>query len=245
VSFISLEESKMQDQLYLYQRHKEYLQDEIKGITKIFIEKLFPTFNNIDNEAEKYTEFLFEEFCQSIGSENSDPSDAAEYARDKGIEYYQTLSLTKYGFTAFSISLLYHFWEQQVNKFLFNELKKDGYRIDFKEYSKRIYNIEDTIKLLLEYNVNIKSFSSWNKLDELRLLNNAVKHGNTEKLLRLKEKNNKLFPDWILKDDEALKYIDSCILEEILDISEDNFKEYSDVLIEFWEEFPERSFRKQ
>ena len=124
-------------------------------------------------------------------------------------------------------------------------MKKDGYRIDFKEYSKRIYNIEDTIKLLLEYNVNIKSFSSWNKLDELRLLNNAVKHGNTEKLLRLKEKNNKLFPDWILKDDEALKYIDFCILEEILDISEDNFKEYSDVLIEFWEEFPERSFRKQ
>ena len=235
----------MHDQLYLHQEYKKFLQAEIKGIAKIFIEKLFPTFNSIDEEAEEYSENLFESICQSIGDENSDPSDAAEYARDKGIEYYQTLSLAKYGFTAFSISLLYHFWEQQIRKFLFGEWRKNGYKIDFKEFTKITYDIIHIEGFLLEYVVDIETFDSWGKLDELRLLNNAVKHGSTKNLLRLKAKNKKLFHDWVFTDDETLRHIDSCILEEILDISEANFKEYSDVLINFWEEFPERSYRKQ
>ena len=123
--------------------------------------------------------------------------------------------------------------------------KKNGYKIDFKEFTKITFDIRHIKVFLLEYDVDIKTFESWNKLDELRLLNNAVKHGSTKNLLILKEKNSGLFHNWVFEDDETLKHIDSCILEEILDISEANFKEYSDVLINFWEEFPERSYRKQ
>ena len=235
----------MQDQLYLHQDHKRSLQVEINGITIIFIEKLFPTFTNIQEEAEEYSENLFESICQSVGGENSDSSDAAEYATEKGIEYYQALSLAKYGFTAFSISLLYHFWEQQIRKFLFLEWRKNGYKIDFKEFTKITYDITHIKVFLLLYDIDIETFDSWDKLNELRFLNNAVKHGTTKNLLNLKEKNSGLFHNWVIEDDETIKLIDSCILEEILDISETNFKEYSEVLINFWEEFPERSYLKK
>lgn len=235
----------MYDLLYLSPDYKKFLQDEIKRIAECFLERLFPSFNNIEKESDEYSQKLFDNTCQSVGDENYDPSDAAEYAMGKGIEYYQALSVAKYGFSAFSISLLYHFWEQQIRKFLFWEWKKNGYKIDFKEFSKNIYNIKDIKDFLLLYDVNIETFDSWDKLDELRLLNNAVKHGSTKNLSNLKEKNSGLFHSWVFKDDETLKHIDSCILEEILDISEANFKEYSDVLINFWEEFPERSYRKQ
>jgi len=90
--------------------------EEIKSITRIFIEKLFPAFNNSEKGSDEYSKKLFNNTCQSIGHENFDLSDAAEAAMEKGIEYYQTLSLARYGFTAFSISLLYHFWEQQIRK---------------------------------------------------------------------------------------------------------------------------------
>ncbi len=232
----------MDDLLYLTPDHKKYFQGKIQSLTRVFIDKLFPTFINIQEEAEEHSENLFDSICQSVGGENSDPSDAAEYAMDEGVEYYQALSLAKYGFTAFSISLLYHFWEQQIKYYLFNELRKNRYRIDFKDFSKIIYNINNIKNLLLEHDVDIEKFDSWDKLNELRLLNNAVKHGSTDNFLRLKNKNSTLFHSWIIEDDETITRLDSCILEEILDISEANFKEYSDVLMQFWEEFPERNY---
>ena len=114
----------MDDLLYLPENYKKFLQEEIKSITKIYIEKLFPAFANIDKEAEEYSQELFDDICQSVGGENDDPSDVAEFAEEKGIEYYQSLSLAQYGFTAFSISLLYHFWEQQIKKYTTSKILK-------------------------------------------------------------------------------------------------------------------------
>ena len=73
----------MPDILYLSPDYKKFFQDEIIRITECFLERLFPSFNNIEKESNEYSQKLFDNSCQSVGDENFNPSDLAEYATEK------------------------------------------------------------------------------------------------------------------------------------------------------------------
>jgi len=83
--------------------------------------------------------------------------------------------------------------------------------------------------------------SSWNKLKELRLLVNVIKHseGDSEKRLR------KVRPDYFIynsgtSDIDLLKLYNSSLLEPTIQISTDDFILYHNAILEFWDELPER-----
>lgn len=54
--------------------------------------RLFPTFDNIEKEAEKVQEQEWNKLCSSCVSPDIDPADLAEKAHDPGIDYYMTAS---------------------------------------------------------------------------------------------------------------------------------------------------------
>lgn len=111
-----------------------------------------------------------------------DPSDFAEEAWEAGIEHYEGTALMKYNTRLMWISTLYQFWEQQVRKFIYEEvtrthsfIDKKGKEILFKQFCTR--GIDDIKEAFLGFDQDLEKLGSWERINELRLLANVIKHG--------------------------------------------------------------------
>jgi len=86
-----------------------------------------------------------------------------------------------------------------------------------------------------------ESLVCWPKIKELRALVNVIKHaeGDSEEKLR------KMRPDYFEHDNGIEKYdllslYHSTLLEATLQIKDEDFIEYYDTLVAFWNELPEQ-----
>ncbi len=231
----------MKSQIYLHITTRNIFKSTIFSYQKVLNDRLFSNFENIEIEAEKYASDYYNELGKQPANDTIDMSDIADIALDKSIEFYEELSYVKYAFTATCISGIYHIWEQQVRKFLYDELRHD-FSIDFSEFCNK--GIEDIKKIFYRFNLNIEKLKCWPKLDELRLLSNVIKHGDGKSLKALKSSNEKLFKKYPY-DDLYNRVIDSTLLEENLNIDQKLFIKYCEVLVNFWEELPERSYTEE
>ena len=83
----------------------------------------------------------------------------------------------------------------------------------------------------------------WEKINELRLLVNVLKHAEGNLELKLRE----LRPDYFIHDIYGEKYdlmsmYHVSLLEATLQIKEEDFIKYYDALVAFWKELPERMY---
>ena len=228
----------MKYQLYLDKMKREYYKSTVQSFRDIFIRKLYPAFKNIEQDAGAFTEEYYNKLGELPGDDTYDMSYAAEIAQDKGVSYYMELRLVKYEFTAISIVSLYHLWEQQLRKFLFDEISHNK-NIDLTTFCDDGYN--KIVDILQQFSIDIESFTSFPLLTELRLLSNTVKHGDGRSARKLKEMKPELFRKPGLDIPVELS-LDSTLLEENLVISDNDFSRYSDTICKWWDEFPERSF---
>ncbi len=225
-------------QLYLPELRRNYYKSEISAYSRIFNERLFPSFVNIEKEADEFADNYYEELCRSTFDESGDLSGLAEKALHKSIIYYSELRAVKYAFTAIAISSLYHIWEQQVRKFLYNEMSHT-YKIEFTDFCPA--GMRDIKPHFQFHNLDLEKLSCWGKIDELRLLSNVIKHGDGGSAEQLSERNKELFKQPIFKF-ENRPTLDSTLLEETLSLSQNLFNEHVKTLLGFWNELPERSF---
>lgn len=224
-------------QLYLHEFLRKCYKSEISAYSRIFNERLFPNFGNIEKEADEFTNDYYEELRGSSFDDSGDTSDLAEKAFDEGITYYSELRSVKYAFTAIAISSLYHIWEQQARRFLYKEMSHT-YKIEFTDFCPQMRDI----KLHFQFhNFDLEKLSYWGKLDELRLLSNVIKHGDGSSAKQLYEKNKDLFRQSIFKFNDR-PTLDSTLLEESLILSQNLFNEYVETLLKFWDEVPERAY---
>lgn len=224
-------------QLYLNDLIRANYKSQIAAFVKILNERLFPNFDNIDDEAEELENASFNELC-ARASENADPASLAESALEQSLIFYSELRVVKHAFTGISIAGLYHIWEQQVRIFLYKEMRHT-IKLNFKDFCKE--GIKDIKKYFKDHNVYLERLSCWDKLDEHRLLNNVIKHGDGKAATDLFAKNKTLFKTHFLEPEKYL-HLEVTILEETLNISKELFNEYADNLIKFWDELPERSY---
>ncbi len=225
----------MNNQLYLDDMKRKYYIAEIIAFEKTYKHKIFPIFENIEQEADKFAQEKFEKLCRNNAyNEYADEASFAESTNDETISYYGELSIAKYQITATSISSLYHLWEQQIRKFLFCEISHSK-NLDFKKFC---CNVMDDIKERLpKYNIEIEKFSTYNKLNEHRLLTNVIKHGDGDSATKLRKINETL-----LKKNDFSNFLDTTFLEKNLNINQDLFFDYAKNIKEFWNELPGRAF---
>jgi len=224
-------------QLHLNKMKREDYKLTVQSLHDIFIQKLYPAFKNIEQDSEAFTEKYYNKLCELPGDDPFDMSVAAEIAEGKGVLYYMELRLVKYEFIAMSIVSLYHLWEQQLRKFLFDEISHNE-NIDFTTFCDNGY--KKIVKILRQFNIYIESFTSFPILNELRLLNNTVKHGDGGSARELK----KIKPEIFRKSGLGITFelpLYSTLLEENLVISDNDFSRYSDTICKWWDEFPEIS----
>jgi hypothetical protein len=219
--------------------NKKYLKDQISQFVDLFILKLNPVFENIDEEAEEHGNEFFNNFCGHGDPESIDPGDFAEEAMDRAFKHWEFLNHGKYVLLASWHVALYEAFEQQIRCYLYRELSHN-----FKLTINHVFpKFNDMKKILFLYQIDLASLKGLKQIDHLRLLCNVIKHGEGESANELRKKR----PDLIkTHDDTDLLYLyESSLLEEVLEINEKTLVEFGNAIKDFWVSFPERSFCKE
>jgi len=227
----------MKSQLYVMEMTRRYLKSEISDYIEIYFKKLLPVFKDIESDANKFRDDFYNNFMsQPAHNDFIDPSSIAENAQEEGIDHYLHLKLGKYNLTATWHATLYQLWEQQLRRFLFLKMPPVK-KIHFEGFCTNLSEIKGKYKL---QNVDIESFSCWPQINELRLLCNVIKHGDGKSAKELR----KIKPTLFKQEDgtDHMKIFKTTLLEETLNIDEKTLHNYSEALLSFWDEIPERNY---
>ncbi|WP_318615297.1 hypothetical protein [Sporosarcina sp. YIM B06819] len=234
-------------QLYLYQELRVRFQKPYDYYLDVYLNKISLVFNNLEEEADNIAQNHYEKLGHYFDPDRHDVADFADSAFEKGLEYYEAVSLVKYNNQLMWISTIYQFWEQQVRKFLFDEIKhseitlftKNGREIEFSRFCTR--GINDIKEQFLSFGQNLEQMLCWETLDELRLLANVIKHGEGGSAIELEE----LRPDFFISEvtDNNLMRVHRTVLNErVLNVKDTDFIKYKEALQSFWRELPERLY---
>lgn len=179
----------VKSQIYVSQGKRDYYKSEITTFVNVFNDKLFPVFEDIDKQAAQYVKDYYHKFMERPGDDSIDPATITENALEEGIDYYSSLTLAKYQFSAMSIATLYLMWEQQVRRLLYMEMSHLS-RPEFKKFCINIGQIKEYFSF---HNLNIEELECWPEINKLRLLCNMIKHGDGKSAKELYQIDNSFF----------------------------------------------------
>ena len=233
----------MQPQLYLWEPLRTKFKDQIRLFLETYTARIHPLFSNIEEEAKKIADNHYQELGTYFNPDCHDESDFAEAAWEKGLEYYDGISLMEYNSLLMWISTLYQFWEQQVRKFLYDEISHTHNIGEFKDFCS-IRIIDEFKNIFSQFDQDITSFLSWANIDELRLLTNVIKHGDGRAATSLANIRPDIFSSEHLSTN-LLDLYKTTLANRVLNVTKDDFVRYCESLIKFWDELPERMYLKK
>ena len=222
---------KISDEWYFYDSIDKFI-NEIDFTYNTYINCIKNIFDTPEIEANKYIDYLknnqqeFDSFY---------PDDVEIELKSKGQERYYFVVNMKYRNLAIYIDLIYQMLEQFLISFCKfqqkfhssdNEIKKENYRTleqcasSFKKY----------------FNLDIKQFYEYDKINELRLLQNVLKHSEGES----KDKLINIRPDYFIDNKNVFTLYKNTIIDSTLNITDDNLKEYVDSIKIFLKQFPSK-----
>jgi|CXWL01.1.fsa_nt_gi hypothetical protein len=176
-------ESKVVDKYFFRRMYVNYFIMTVDYFAKTLSQKVVPAFDNVSEEAHQAAEEAYEQASRFFDPERDDPADFAEVASDAGIDFGIMAFGMKQGITNLFAAGLYHLFEQWFLKFHRRELLYMGEDGDLK-----LINLEEAKdRLLSVYGIQIEAFPSWNKINELKLVANTVKHADGKSCEVLKE----------------------------------------------------------
>ena len=209
---------------------------EINTMEECLENRILPVFKNIEQEAEQVSDEEYKKLNQ-YANENSDESEIAEHAYFTRVEYFSRLEAVRQSIINMFAMAWYHLFQQQLLDFLRNEI------ISFDE--RENYTRNDISKIherLKQVGIDIKSISSWDKIDELRIISNTIKHAEGTSACELKKLRPDLFEMPPFRNNPEAK-INSTKLEvyrpllgEDLYLTLDDFKQYTELIKKFWDE---------
>jgi len=206
----------------------------------IFVEniegRLLPTFHDIESEAEKVQEQEWNRLCSSCSSPDIDLADLAEKARDAGIDYYMMVSGVKQSLLNVSATSLYHLFEQQLLFFLRREILHQS-----EENNIDLIKISILKERCLQHNIDVEIFSSWQTINEMRLVANTVKHAEGKSAIDLRKIRPDLFRNPVLekfgpKLGGNFRCLYMPLAGEDLYLSIEDLKKYGRAITRFWDE---------
>lgn len=95
---------------WAFQIRKSFLSD-IDAFARCLSERLLPTFAKVEQEAERVEQETWE---RPGYSEDIDPGELAEKARDKSVEFLQTMKSVQQGLINMFAAGLWHLFEQKL-----------------------------------------------------------------------------------------------------------------------------------
>ena len=211
---------------------------QIELLNESIQNRLIPTFNTIEKEAEEISEKEWDRLCSSCYSPDIDPADLAEKAQEAGIDYYMTLSGIKQTLLNITATALYHLFEQQIIFFLRREVLHPSQENDTELMKVSVFREQ-----LLKKGIDIYSFRSWDKIKELRVVSNSIKHAEGTSASELRKMRPDMFKHPMLRIQPEMELMHSAIYRVYMPMAgddifilQDDLSEYKNVLVTFWNE---------
>jgi hypothetical protein len=242
-----------------YMRIYDVLAENHSRIYKAVYERLKNHTQDVENE--------FKEEALSDHSsipQYTDYGDYTEAVQDYVYERLDEQFLMHYQFELMSLSNLYQVFEQQLRKWLYEEMTHnenqyinqikiylendkgedaypDFYR-DFRKLTQVLTNLKLTFNDLFGDEELIVETDIWKTIRECNLLSNTYKHGSGKSAQYLYT----LYPQYFEKVNTTplMDLYRTTNLERVLDVSKISFEKYCNAMKEFWENMKEHQYGK-
>ena len=192
----------------------------------------------IEAEAERITEEAWERYMSMPSTGNEDPGDFADKAMEAGVSHCELMYGFRQGMLNLFAAALYHAFEQQIIFFhrknilsLYEDAENDPKKFRLTVFQSR----------LKEYGIDVKKFSSWSKIDELRLVANTVKHAEGPSSYKLHKIRPDMFNNPLLSQvspflSQGSDRVFQPLVGDDLYVSLQDIKNYCVHLVRFWQE---------
>lgn len=208
------------------------------------LDRVLSSFDDIDIEAEKVAEQEYERRGKlPANDEYVDMAVIAEAAHNVGLEYFELMTDTRQALLNISTVGLHHLFEQQLLLFYRRQVLHPR-----EENNIKLLDLGKMQTRLAEGGIEMDSLLSWAKIKELRLVANTIKHGDGSSATALHKLRQDLFIHPSLGDANFYKssaprvYLPSG--GEDLFVQTDDFRDYKQAILSFWNEFSELILKK-
>ncbi|MCM3390263.1 hypothetical protein M3649_19375 [Ureibacillus chungkukjangi] len=214
---------------------------------------------NIDEIQKEYEEEAERKISSNFDPEYSDYGDYLEAIQFYVFDRLDEQFLMHYQFKLMSLSNLYQVFEQQLRKWLYEEMTQpineysnqvkfihfneknennfDTFYSDFGKLSNLLAELELSFTNLIGIEELIIDTDIWKIIRECNLISNTYKHGSGRSASNL----SKLYPEYFEKIDSTrlMDFYRTTNLERVLSVDKISFKKYSDAMKEFWKNIKE------
>lgn len=208
----------------------------LSQLVEVLEQRLLPTFDDLDKEADSKASSEWDRLMHEPGDPDADPSVLAERAFEAGLAHYEAMSNIRQTLLNVYASGLYHAWEQQLLEFHRREVLHPN-----EEHDNSLLCVKVLQRRLKAVGVDMSTFPSWPKVDELRLLANTVKHADGSSADELKARCPELFKYPALKEFDLPSF--GVVQRVYTPLSGDDvyvtimkLKDYCSALVNFWSE---------
>jgi len=231
-----------ESKLYLDNGSREFLVQKILTLKEVFKDDIIPIFADIGKKADAFEKEIREGKRPTPSYIPEDDYEGfIQYIEDAGQKKYQDLTMLHYQTICMWISCLDQVWEQDIISFILNKAKKDKIHYYSKDKKKEIKLDFYFAKCIFNmYGFNFEELKIWPKIKELRLLVNVIKHGegiSSDNLKKIHPEYYKISSFNTNKD--LLSLFHSSLGFETLNVKEEDFLNYCNILVEFWRALPE------
>ncbi|MEH7249260.1 hypothetical protein V7114_21090 [Neobacillus niacini] len=235
----------------------DVLVDNHDRIYKAVYERLKTDTDEVEKQYKEEAERMLN---GSFHPEYSDYGDFMESVRDYVYERLDEQFLMHYQFELMSLSNLYQVFEQQLRKWLYEEIThhlneyinqvkfnttEDSYDTflgDFGKLTKLFAELKLTFTTWFGDEELIVDTDIWRTIRECNLLSNTYKHGSGHSAENLYT----LYPQYYEKVNKTrlMDLYRTTNLERVLDVNKISFEKYSNAMKEFWENMKEHQSGK-
>jgi hypothetical protein len=199
--------------------------------------RLLSQFQNMDTEVHVYGEKWINRKIQYFDPDRHDPASLYEQANDESVELYLMLDemLSKTRLSV--VGGIYHEWDKQLRSWIVKEI---NHWHSGEEVKKAIWKANSGMifDLLEGFGWSIRSKRYFQSLERCRLVVNTFKHGDGDAMDIIKQKH----PEFI----DSLESNNPIFLDNAdytcLKIEENNIDEFSNAIVEFWNDVPQYIF---
>lgn len=215
---------------------------EIDFLANTLTNRVLSSFDSIYQEADQVQKEKYENALNSgYPDEDFDYADFVDTGLDEAVDYIYLAEGIKQGvINSFAVNL-YHLFEQQ-----FFEMYRTSKWVICQERVKQPTLKKGNEFFYLENSISVEAFISWNRIDELRLLANTIKHADGSSCNKLKTKRPDLFKRsrerqiGVQIDPDPHMPIFSPLAGQGIYVNESDFQEYIKGVKNFWSELSQK-----
>jgi hypothetical protein len=224
---------------------KEEFVPQLRAIYEVLERRTLPAFDDIDREAATISEKAWDGFMSGLETGEEDPSEFVDAAQQAGVSHYVLWNGIRQGIINLFAAALYHPFEQQLMLFHRREILRSH-----EANNPNLFSINECQKRLDGLGICISQFSSWDAVNELRLVANTVKHAEGDSADKLYKLRPDLFENPDIRGmgfsiDKSSPRVYQPLVGEDLYVSLDDVSHYRISVISFWNELGEAMARAE